>query len=224
MIDQYAKCESPAEVDLMHLLWKANLRFEQQYNVGRYRIDAVTGSETFAQPVPGNQVADIADVCHEILRARSLPIQEPVFNAQVAWEVDGKSWHDEHKDTIRDKWIIDNSDIEQIVRIPAAALLYFRDACLAALAKKFPSFLRFDGFCKSVDERIEEAEHIADEIDEGHYCESVADEFAEGECVQVSGNEIIVGSPVAFLPKRHRLLKYLSKPKLNQWSARIVIR
>lgn len=222
--DHYVKCESPAEVNLLHLLGKAGVRIEQQVRVGRYRIDAVTGSDTFAELVPTRRSSSLADVCGELLRVLRLKIPQPAWCPQVGWEVDGKQWHNESRDAIRDKWILANSDIKQIVRIPAAALLFYRDACLCGLATQFPAFSRFHGWVRSIDDRLSEADRIAEEIDDGHYDASIADEFAEGECCRVVGQEIHVGSPIAFLPQEHPLLNYVSRLELNRWIGVIVIR
>lgn len=220
----YAKCESPAERNLLDLLCKTEMRIEQQYSVGRFRIDAVTGADTFAEPVPFDGCYTLAEAYEEMFRVRELAIPEPVFCPMVGWEVDGKQFHEESRDSARDKWILENSDVRQIVRIPAAALLYFRDAVLCGLAAKFPAFVSFRSRIHPLDVWMEEADNIADRIENREYSQEQADWFADAECCDVFDNEIHVGSPLAFMPPEHRLINMVSRSKRIRWIGRIIIR
>lgn len=56
-----------------------------------------------------------------------------VTDDNIAWEVDGKQWHDEELDEVRDCCILQNSDIHTIVRIPAGAIHWYFNACVSVM-------------------------------------------------------------------------------------------
>lgn len=61
----------------------------------------------------------------------------------IGWEIDGKRWHDPDRDKKRDAAILRSGVVHSIIRIPAAALHYFPDACMACFtfwtSRQFPN-------------------------------------------------------------------------------------
>lgn len=223
-LSHYWKCESPAENILLDMLSKTGLQIEQQVSIGRYRIDAVTGCESFAYKSRDDDVFITAGDCARLALNDIILRQNSAFKPTVGWEVDGKKWHDEERDRHRDNWILRNSDIRIIVRIPAAAIMFFRDACMAGLSKFMSSFERFGRFCCDAEQVAVEADSMSEGIDNGQYGSWIADDLASGECFKVVGDEILVGSPIAFLPENHQLLSHVSNRNLNRWVGRISVR
>ncbi len=52
----------------------------------------------------------------------------------IGWELDGKEFHDADRDRKRDEWILANSCLKRIIRVPASCMMFFRDATIAALS------------------------------------------------------------------------------------------
>ena len=57
----------------------------------------------------------------------------------VAIELDGTAYHDQEYDSHRDQWILANTDVKEIVRIPYAAMTYFPEATFSVLESWHPT-------------------------------------------------------------------------------------
>lgn len=155
----------------------------------------------------------------------------------IAWELDGKKWHDRERDFSRDTWILANSEIRQIVRIEAAAMMFFRDATLAVMGS-FVSHLsqaREIYGMSAARARLEADSWIDDEDDDGDPQEiliasygiaAMLDTMEFADAYEVEGNVGYVGSPLAFVDHDHKIWDYVepSRHKLNRWKGRIVNR
>lgn len=80
-------CESVAEVHLLAFLRKTGLRFQQQYKVGKYRVDAVTESKVFKCNVRDGMIS-IAEA-NRMLVSRLRLMKTIPFSPKIGWEVDG---------------------------------------------------------------------------------------------------------------------------------------
>lgn len=134
----------------------------------------------------------------------------------IAVEVDGKKYHDPRRDAQRDAWILWNSDtIHTIIRVEAAVLLYYPNACMGVLShfmpdgKWHPSYARDN----NVERRMEEAESWVDDV--YHIgSEELRLSFAQGDAFEINGDVAYIGSPFAFLPFDHELWKFVA-PKVS---------
>lgn len=193
--EAFRRCESPVEGDLLHCLLKGYFAsdIQQQYKVGRYRIDFVTADG-------------------------------------VGWELDGKKYHDKERDWLRDGWILQNSEIQQIIRVQAAALMFFRDACLAVIGHFVDHMADAKLYCDRDSARAnEEADSWAEDECFLVYEYGIGEmlcSFEMGEAFEIVGDTGYVGSPYAFLIDDHELWQFVDRDRvnLNKWLGRITRR
>jgi len=98
--DLVLRCESPAEVKLLHYLRKGyhgEQHIRSQVEACGYRIDFVTSD-------------------------------------RVAWEIDGKDYHDAVRDNARDQILMRSGKFAAIIRIPAGAITFYYNACVSVFA------------------------------------------------------------------------------------------
>jgi len=143
----------------------------------------------------------------------------------IAWEVDGKAYHDDKKDRLRDRTILNGRHVNAIVRIAASALQFYRDACLASLGTMIArmedagKYCQFDVECcnREADWIVENWEDVGG--DAIHY-------FIQIEAFDSDGEIAYVGSPLAFVPTDHEIWTHISRSqtKLLCWKSRIEYR
>lgn len=120
---------------------------------------------------------------------------------RIGWEIDGKEFHNEAADQIRDLAILKTGKLDAIIRIPAGAYFWFPFACRAIFVRWLNRPLdqqdRSDSFT------FEECQQQADLIvkndsDTGAYY------FVRGEARGYNGSAFgFVGSPFSMLPADH---------------------
>jgi len=128
------------------------------------------------------------------------PYRVDFLTGRVAWEVDGKDYHEYRRDKARDTWILNNSFVEQIIRIPAGALHHFRDPCLAIFSHYVTGFNHpAKDACMDVAESLRQADLYCRQFDEFGFCDEIG-QFGELEAYDARCSGIgYVGSPLAFL-------------------------
>ena len=129
----------------------------------------------------------------------------------VAWELDGKRFHDRERDEIRDKRILRSAVVKAIIRVPAAAVQWFRDACMVGLSlwMNWPLHKSNLLVCDSVDDCIKQADIAMQGSDE-------LDFFLRSlEAVCISDDVLLIGSPYAFIPRDHPVRPLNQRPNLD---------
>lgn len=166
--EAFARCESPAETDLYHILVKhfAPSHIRSQVWIGKYRCDFQIG--------------------HTIL------------------EIDGREFHDPKADELRDQEILLDAGISKIIRIPAAAWYWHRDACCCVLAQwldGFPDRYRASALHAS------KCEEQFGDLEDDEEADRVLGWMLENSAWNIVGDEAQVGAPTAFLDANHTMLK-----------------
>ena len=152
----------------------------------------------------------------------------------VGWELDGKKYHDEERDRKRDKWILENSKIRRIIRVEAAAMMYFRDSVLAVIGHFVDHMTQAKEIygMDSIAARREVDSWFEDNEGQG---ERSVDCYGEYEmkhslkhinAYHVSGNVGYVGCPLAFIDDDHEVWGYIERPHqgIAKWLGRVVNR
>lgn len=145
----------------------------------------------------------------------------------VGWEVDGSQFHERPKDEIRDRWILSNSSISKIVRVPAAALWHFPNATATVISYFVDRLERARNRCRmnGTDARKEMDRWKGYTLDIG-----IAEfkQFQFLECYEVFPENHIgfVGSPLAFVEADHEAWKLVSPLQRNllKWIGMIEVR
>lgn len=128
------------------------------------------------------------------------PYRLDFFIDGVGVEVDGKKFHDFDRDKIRDEWILANcKDVSHIVRIPAAAVLYFQSAVMAAMGDLLP--LRF-GLWQGRADALNQMQCVRQYeamLEDGEFWNVRAVAGMEGYAVDRRRTLAHVGNPLAFV-------------------------
>jgi len=152
----------------------------------------------------------------------------------IAWEIDGKDYHNEANDKRRDLEILRGMEVKAIVRIPAAIGFYFQDAAThvadSFLAGAFGN-LRSPNH-RNIVTRPNDLAKQADKLEEMFYFNGWDDIRFDCFCSQhcVAMNQYFdvadIGHPFAFLPKTHRIWERLDAGNhaLASWSTSMVKR
>lgn len=144
----------------------------------------------------------------------------------VGWEIDGKQFHDEERDCLRDEWILSNFDLKQIIRIEAASLHYFPEACKELFRVFCKGYSGRPGICVSADRAIEWADSVCEEFAIYGYSVESMECLEYHESYQIDRDVGYVGSPMAFIPFHHEIHTYASSDRrgLNDWRGKVVRR
>lgn len=94
-------------------------------------------------------------------------------------ELDGKKFHDQRRDTERDMEVINGGHVDEVIRIPFRAMLYFSWATMATLDAWHPGVftMSLPIFCMSLDEAREDVDKYRqqgmkrDYKDDYEYCD-----------------------------------------------------
>lgn len=182
-------------------------------------IDAIRQNNAREGILAACQSVAEADFLHVLLKAiPALEVRSQVALGQfrgdfvyqsgshrILFEVDGKKFHDHKRDVQRDLWILNNTDVTNVVRIPAAIVHYFRDAMMGVLAEWFSCFARWENHLRYRAEELEPIiEKVSELVDEMDY--DALERFAESESVRFLGSTFaVIGSPMSFVPEWHDL-------------------
>lgn len=121
---------------------------------------------------------------------------------RIGWEIDGRRWHSSESDNQRDHRILTTGRLIAIIRIPAAAMHYYRDGCMGC-------FEAWTG--RSFPHTSQPADVVryswAEVVDEGINTMQYANWAIESDAFCLSANAAEVGPASAFIED---CLKYVT--------------
>ena len=138
------------------------------------------------------------------------------LDGEVALEIDGAQYHDPKRDARRDEQLLRSGRLAEIIRIPAAAVLYFRDATMKVLSKWHPG-LRSPEFVFMPERAMQEANQIIASLPFVGEAESreAAYHFAYGEAASVTEKQAVVGSPLSMVDSSHEIWRLVDHNQIN---------
>ena len=170
-----------------------------------------------------NECQSEAERCllHGLLKAYPLEKIEQQFEVggyrldfrtdRVAWEIDGKQFHEPERDRKRDLWILEQKAVDSIIRIQAGAYHWFRNACLRLFATWLDDWPYIQRNRPDVHTAAEAAGEADELLDYWHEIEERVYFFVQGEAFQCDDTYGVVGSPFAFLPEGHAVSEHVPK-------------
>jgi len=125
-----------------------------------------------------------------------------VTEDRIAWEVDGKDFHERQRDLQRDAVLLASGGIAAVIRIPAGAVHWYWNACVAVFGEwsgvsRFRSPAWDDVECRSRWRDMEESWLDGDTL----WCHKCSDvrQFHEHDAFSVSLDTAAVGGALAFV-------------------------
>lgn len=80
---------------------------------------------------------------------------------RIVVELDGKAFHDAAADADRDSWLLHSGEVDEIIRIPYAAMTFYGDATMRILEEWHPEFaVAHNWFLVDRHELNEEINHV----------------------------------------------------------------
>lgn len=114
----------------------------------------------------------------------------------IAWEVDGRQYHDPVKDAQRDKDLLASKAVQSIVRIPAAVVQFFPFSCIAVIADFAGRYARTIAITR--EDCVDEWQSAL-ESGEEDTVEQVAEYLKNADAYSTDGPIATIGSGLSFV-------------------------